>query len=90
MVDDFCCLTNHLHNNGITKEQFVSVLGNGKLNSVIPQLKEELVQLHGEELAAELSAFIGSYAHNTYAKGPAKGVGAGRFGTICMPLAFFA
>ena len=66
VVDDFCCLANHLHCNGMHTDLLLSLLGTSKLNGVITQLTRQLVQLHGEELALKLTAFSGPHAHKNH------------------------
>jgi hypothetical protein len=45
------------------------MLGSGKLNTVIPQLRAQLAQLEGEELKAAVRRFGGSYAHKNQMAG---------------------
>ena len=56
-------LVSHLHRHGVTHLAIVQMLGNGKLNAVIPLLRQELSQHQGQELMDALSALRGSYQH---------------------------
>ena len=63
MVDDFCALIEHCCVNGVQPSDVAGMLGAGKLNSAIPQLRHQLSQLHGEALQHKVGEFAGSYAH---------------------------
>jgi hypothetical protein len=69
VVDDFCALAEHCQLNGFDADEVSSMLGKGKLNSVIPQLWQRLSSVHNEALGNAKAEYAGSYSHkNTKAK----------------------
>merc|ERR1712166_1472295 len=65
VVDDFCALVKHCQVNGSNADDVASLLGNGKLNSVIPQLLRRLSNVHGDDLQAAIAEYAGSYSHKS-------------------------
>jgi len=56
-------LVEHCRLNGVGPDVVVMMLGNGKLNGVIPQLWQELSQLEGGALVGEIAEYNGTYAY---------------------------
>ena len=65
VVDDFCALVKHCDSNGSGPQDVVTMLGNSKLNSVIPQLRQQLSNVHGDNLRDAMAEFAGSYTHKS-------------------------
>ena len=63
VVDDFCALVEHCQLNGSDADEVVTMLGEGKLNSVIPQLWQRLSSVHNEALGSAMVEYTGSYSH---------------------------
>ena len=63
VVDDFCALAEHCQLNGSNAEELATMLGQGKLNSVIPQLWQRLSSLHGDNLQSSMAEYDGTYSH---------------------------
>jgi hypothetical protein len=65
VVDDFCALVEHCQLNVLDADEVSSMLGNGKLNSVIPQLWQRLSSVHGDALQDAMAEYTGTYAHKS-------------------------
>ena len=63
VVDDFCALVEHCRLNGVGPDVVVTMLGNGKLNSAIPQLWQKMSQIQGAALEGEIAKYNGTYAY---------------------------
>merc|ERR1712166_782973 len=63
VVDDFCALVEHCQLNGSNADEVATVLGNGQLNGVIPQLWQRLSNVHGDALQDAMAEYAGTYSH---------------------------
>ena len=52
-------------NNGSSPQDVAKMLGNGKLDTVIPQLWQRLSNVQGDALQSAIAEFSGSYAHKS-------------------------
>ena len=65
VVDDFCALVEHCQLNGSNADEVATMLGQGKLNSVISQLWQRLSSVHGDALQDAMAEYTGSHAHKS-------------------------
>ena len=63
VVDDFCALAEHCQLNGFDADELSNMLGQGKLNNVIPQLWQRLSSVHNEALRSAMAKYASSYSH---------------------------
>ena len=63
VVVDFCALAEHCQLNGFDADEVSSMLGQGKLNSVIPQLWQRLSSVHGDNLQGAMAEYDGTNSH---------------------------
>ena len=60
-----CSLVEHCDLNGSSPQDVVTMLGSGKLNSVIPQLWQRLSNVQDDALQGAIAEFSGSYTHKS-------------------------
>ena len=61
--ETFCALVEHCQWNGSDADEVATMLGNGMLNIVIPQLRQRLSSVYNEALGSAMAEYAGSYSH---------------------------